>query len=131
MLPVDRVASTLVHRHRNPRLIVHRPTADPPPASDLVIIGAGHRPGNLGASMSGEVVALAAPTIRRLSIARFRGIAALTWRPVSGVNLILDGADVGKTTILDTIGLLLNPLNTSTKPSSEERDAAATDCWTQ
>ncbi len=49
--------------------------------------------------------------IRRLTIERFRGIKALVWHPASGVNLILGGGDTGKTTILDAIGLLLNPTN--------------------
>jgi putative ATP-dependent endonuclease of OLD family len=51
------------------------------------------------------------PTIRRLSIERFRGIAALTWRPAAGVNLVLGGGDVGKTTILEAVSLLLSPTN--------------------
>jgi putative ATP-dependent endonuclease of the OLD family len=54
------------------------------------------------------------PRIRRLSIERFRGISSLTWRPAPGVNLILGGGDVGKTTILDAVGLLLSPVNPST-----------------
>ena len=49
--------------------------------------------------------------IRRLKIQRFRGIESLTWHPTSGINIILGGGDVGKTTILDAIGLLLNPTN--------------------
>jgi putative ATP-dependent endonuclease of OLD family len=54
-----------------------------------------------------------APTIRRLSISRFRGISALTWWPSPGVNVVLGGGDVGKTTIVDAIGLLLSPVNSS------------------
>lgn len=50
--------------------------------------------------------------IRRLTIERFRGIESLTWYPIGGVNVILGGGDVGKTTILDGISLLLNPTNT-------------------
>lgn len=49
--------------------------------------------------------------IRRLKIERFRGIEALTWHPSGGINIILGGGDVGKTTILDAIGLLFNPTN--------------------
>lgn len=49
--------------------------------------------------------------IRRLKIDRFRGVESLTWRPASAVNVILGGGDVGKSTILDAIGLLLNPTN--------------------
>ena len=49
------------------------------------------------------------PTIYRLSIQRFRGIKTLTWKPAKGVNVILGGGDVGKTTILEAIGFLLSP----------------------
>lgn len=63
------------------------------------------RPGVSGATAG------VAPMIRRLSITRFRGVSALTWRPGPGVNLILGGGDVGKTTILDAIGLVLSPVN--------------------
>lgn len=52
------------------------------------------------------------PLIRRLTIERFRGIEKLVWNPEPGVNVILGGGDVGKTTILDAIALLLNPTNT-------------------
>jgi putative ATP-dependent endonuclease of OLD family len=49
--------------------------------------------------------------VRRLTIERFRGIKELTWYPTPGVNIILGGGDVGKTTILDAVALLLNPTN--------------------
>lgn len=49
--------------------------------------------------------------IRRLKIERFRGIQSLTWYPSPGLNIILGGGDVGKSTILDAIALLLNPTN--------------------
>jgi putative ATP-dependent endonuclease of OLD family len=52
-----------------------------------------------------------APTICQLSIERFRGIKKLSWQPGPGVNVILGGGDVGKTTILDAIGLLFSPTN--------------------
>lgn len=52
-----------------------------------------------------------ATTILRLSIERFRGIESLIWLPDPHVNVILGGGDTGKTTILDAIGLLLNPTN--------------------
>jgi putative ATP-dependent endonuclease of OLD family len=42
-----------------------------------------------------------APIIYRLSIERFRCIKTFTWHPAKGVNVILGGGDVGKTTILD------------------------------
>jgi len=51
------------------------------------------------------------PTIYRLTIERFRGIETLTWHPAADVNLILGGGDVGKTTVLDAIALLLSPTN--------------------
>jgi putative ATP-dependent endonuclease of the OLD family len=56
---------------------------------------------------------LSAPTIYQLSIERFRGIRSLDWRPGAGVNVILGGGDVGKTTILDAIGLLFSPTNST------------------
>ena len=49
--------------------------------------------------------------IRRLEIERFRGIKDLRWLPSKGINVILGGGDVGKTTILEAIGLLLSPSN--------------------
>lgn len=64
--------------------------------------------------MNGDAAAKRIPRICRLSIERFRGISSLTWRPAPGVNMILGGGDVGKTTILDAIGLLLSPVNPST-----------------
>ena len=57
---------------------------------------------------------MSAPAIYQLTIQRFRGVKALSWHPAKGVNLILGGGDVGKTTILDAIGLLLNPTNPTT-----------------
>jgi putative ATP-dependent endonuclease of OLD family len=53
------------------------------------------------------------PVIRRLTISRFRGIEQLVWYPSAGVNIILGGGDVGKSTVLDAIALLFNPTNTS------------------
>jgi len=49
------------------------------------------------------------PLIRRLSIRRFRGVANFEWLPVPGLNVILGGGDVGKTTVLEAIALLLSP----------------------
>lgn len=63
--------------------------------------------------MSAELNGALAPMILRLTIERFRGISSLTWRPKAGVNVILGGGDVGKTTILDAIALLLSPVNTT------------------
>lgn len=61
----------------------------------------------------------AAPIIRQLTIERFRSIKSLDWNPESGVNVILGGGDVGKTTILDAIGLLLSPTNPSVVPDTD------------
>jgi hypothetical protein len=55
--------------------------------------------------------ASATPVIYALTIKRFRGIETLSWRPAKGANLILGGGDVGKTTILKAIALLLSPTN--------------------
>jgi putative ATP-dependent endonuclease of OLD family len=57
---------------------------------------------------------MSAPIIHRLNIERFRCLEKLSWHPAKGVNLILGGGDVGKTTILDAIGLLLSPTNPTT-----------------
>lgn len=56
---------------------------------------------------------LEVPTILRLTIERFRGIESLVWLPDPHVNFILGGGDTGKTTILDAIGLLLSPTNST------------------
>jgi len=47
--------------------------------------------------------------IYRLSIECFRSSKSLVWHPSSGVNIVLGGGDVGKTSILDAIALLLSP----------------------
>jgi putative ATP-dependent endonuclease of the OLD family len=57
---------------------------------------------------------MSAPTIYRLTIERFRCIKTLSWHPAKGVNVILGGGDVGKTTILEAIGLLFSPTNPPT-----------------
>ena len=65
--------------------------------------------------------------IRRLRIERFRGIRSLAWNPAEGVNVILGGGDVGKTTILDAIALLLSPTNSYIPTDSDywHRDVEA------
>jgi putative ATP-dependent endonuclease of OLD family len=42
----------------------------------------------------------------------------MTWLPAPGLNLVLGGGDVGKTTILDAIALLLSPTNASVVPDT-------------
>ena len=49
--------------------------------------------------------------ILKITIQRFRTIQALTWLPAQGMNIILGGGDVGKTTLLEAIALLLSPSN--------------------
>ncbi len=51
--------------------------------------------------------------IYKISIQRFRGIHSLQWMPAAGMNVILGGGDVGKTTVLEAIALLLSPSNTA------------------
>lgn len=60
-----------------------------------------------------------APIIYRLRIEGFRGIKKLEWHPQPGMNIVLGGGDVGKTTLLDAIGLLLSPTNPATLPDFE------------
>ncbi|MFA4950450.1 ATP-dependent endonuclease [Brevundimonas sp.] len=64
-------------------------------------------------------IAADVPFIRLLTIKRFRGIEGLTWRPARGVNILLGGGDVGKTTILEAIALLLNPTNATALSDSD------------
>ena len=68
-----------------------------------------------------------APAIYHLSIERFRGIKVLSWYPGRGVNVVLGGGDVGKTTILDAIGLLFSPTNATVVSDTDYhvRDDAA------
>jgi putative ATP-dependent endonuclease of OLD family len=53
----------------------------------------------------------AAAHIRKLTIRRFRGLEKFDWLPTAGMNVILGGGDVGKTTVLEAIALLLSPSN--------------------
>lgn len=52
--------------------------------------------------------------IRKLTIERFRGLEKLEWKPAPGLNVLLGGGDVGKSTVLDAIALLLSPSNNPT-----------------
>jgi len=68
-----------------------------------------------------------AAAIYALTIERFRGITSLKWKPSRGVNVILGGGDVGKTTILEAIALLFSPVNPTTlsDPDYHDRDIEA------
>ena len=46
--------------------------------------------------------------IRRVKIERYRGIKKLAWCPGPGVNCLIGPGDVGKSTILDAIALVLS-----------------------
>ena len=70
----------------------------------------GHR-ASVSSGLAPAAAALVPPAIRSLTIKRFRGIEYLAWRPGKGLNVILGGGDVGKTTVLDAIALLLSPTN--------------------
>lgn len=56
----------------------------------------------------------AAAMVHRLRIERFRGLKEFDWRPKAGMNVILGGGDMGKTTILDALALLFSPTNGTT-----------------
>lgn len=64
-------------------------------------------------------------SIRKLEIRRFRGLESLDWSPSRGMNLILGGGDVGKSTILDAISLLLSASNATSVSETDywRRDA--------
>lgn len=70
---------------------------------------------------------MASPLIRRLHLQRFRGIEELVWQPAPGMNVILGGGNVGKTTLLDAVALLLHPTNGYTLADADywQRDVDA------
>jgi putative ATP-dependent endonuclease of the OLD family len=57
--------------------------------------------------------------IRSLTIDRFRGLEHLAWRPPSRVNCLIGAGDVGKSTILAAIELVLDP---RASPATSEYD---------
>ncbi|GEP53954.1 ATP-dependent nuclease [Reyranella soli] len=59
--------------------------------------------------------------VHRLRILGFRGLKEFDWRPKQGMNVILGGGDMGKTTVLDALALLFSPTNSAT--------VAETDYW--
>ncbi|BCQ28253.1 ATP-binding protein (plasmid) [Caballeronia sp. NK8] len=68
-----------------------------------------------------------ASEIKRLHIERFRGVRELTWHPQPGLNLLLGGGNVGKSTILEAIGLLLSPTTSYTLLDSDYLDRLVED----
>lgn len=63
--------------------------------------------------------------IRRLTIQRFRGLEKFDWHPQPGMNIVLGGGDVGKTTVLEALALLLSPTNATVVSESDywQRDS--------
>ncbi len=63
--------------------------------------------------------------IRKLTILRFRGLDKFEWRPEPGINIVLGGGDVGKSTVLEAIALLLSPSNATVVSESDywQRDS--------
>lgn len=63
--------------------------------------------------------------IRKLTIQHFRGLEKFDWRPKPGMNIVLGGGDVGKTTVLEAIALLLSPTNSTVVSESDywQRDS--------
>lgn len=55
----------------------------------------------------------ASAEIKKITIERYRGLQSLQWRPKKGVNVILGGGDLGKSTILDAVALLLSATNSA------------------
>lgn len=60
-----------------------------------------------------------AAEIKRLHIRSFRGIQEMVWQPTAGLNLLLGGGNVGKTTLLEAVGLLLSPTTSYTVVDSD------------
>jgi putative ATP-dependent endonuclease of OLD family len=85
------------------------------------------KPDSSVAQATADAIPSSTPVIYQLAISRFRGIKSLTWYPGKGTNLILGGGNVGKTSILDAIGLLLSPTNATSLSDTDYylRDVAA------
>lgn len=62
---------------------------------------------------------MTAPQIYRLDLTRFRAFESLRWFPSPGMNVILGGGNVGKSTVLDAVALLLHPSNGYTLSDSD------------
>jgi len=72
--------------------------------------------------MASNIAGISNPLIRRLTIQKYRGVQAFEWRPSEGLNIILGGGDVGKTTILEAISLLLSPTGSTTLSGADFLD---------
>lgn len=69
-------------------------------------------------------------TIRKLTIDRFRGLEHFEWWPASGVNVLVGGGDVGKSTVLEAIALLFSPTNSTLLSDSDYFKRDTTDGFT-
>jgi len=54
------------------------------------------------------------PSIRQLEIQNFRAIRYFKWHPALGMNVVTGPGDIGKSTILSAVALLLSPAPTLT-----------------
>lgn len=52
--------------------------------------------------------------VHRLRIDKFRGLKEFDWLPKEGMNVILGGGDMGKTTVLDALAILFSPTSGTT-----------------
>jgi len=68
---------------------------------------------------------IATALIRKLSIRHFRGLENFEWCPATGMNVVLGGGDVGKSTVLEAVALLLSPSNATVVSESDywQRDS--------
>ena len=68
---------------------------------------------------------IATALIRKLNIWRFRGLENFEWCPEPGMNVVLGGGDVGKSTVLEAVALLLSPSNATVVSESDywQRDS--------
>lgn len=62
---------------------------------------------------------IATALIRKLNIRRFRGLENFEWCPEPGMNVVLGGGDVGKSTVLEAVALLLSPSNATVVSESD------------
>jgi putative ATP-dependent endonuclease of the OLD family len=70
-------------------------------------------------------IVIATALIRKLNIQRFRGLENFEWCPEPGMNVVLGGGDVGKSTVLEAVALLLSPSNATVVSESDywQRDS--------
>lgn len=62
-----------------------------------------------------------------LLISSYKGTRYLVWKPSDKLNLIIGGGDIGKSTLLDAIGLLFHPSNSKSLSGSDYYNRNITD----